>query len=662
MVIRDCKFILRGSLLVLDKASALVENATLLLAPPPDLGVPNITASSASLFSVKNSTIGTTDLLAFFPTLISGSHVEIMSSSLWNTSVSCSNSALIIENSTIRKGLDIRGSSYVTAQRSEFGDVAIHNSSSAVFRGSQLDYLALWFYRFSELTISGLRPGHLCFWDPEVNCTVKTIYLSITVENCWVGAWGIGAVGSAVVDIVSSELEDVGAYDMAMVDILSCGVSYGALARDRASLDVLSSCVQLAQVMETAALIVSKSSVATLVASGMPYVELENSGISLFSAELGVRASALNTTFEDVDLNCLGDREIPLTNCTIEDTLRARCLCLVSLWNSTVSRLLAEDSARVRLYDSWATELSAKEQARIEVLWSTTVRVLLDGSPLPGASVMAYFSNGTRAESCATGPDGSCKLYLTETIIRADGAERPGPYEIVVSYGLLWAEEQIDPREPSRLEVRLESLVELEVTCLDASGEPLEGARVELSSESGPVENATTDKDGLATFTGLPPGNYTVEVIWLGVRVAEAAITIHGLDEALELSCAVVDAFVLVRGPAGPVEGASVSLRMKDAPDVCLTGQTNSSGIACIEDVPVGDYELEVEAHGFKPYAGEASFSSPGQVVEVLLEPLPEEGGLVPIYMLVLIVPIAAALLAYGLRRFKKGRGRASSS
>ena len=659
VVIRNCKFILKGSLLVLNKSSIFIENASFLLALPSSLSLPNITVTSSSFFA-ENSTIGTTGLLMAFPFFISGSGVELISSSIGNASISCLSSMLTIRNSTIRKSLDVRGSSDVMVENSGLKEMAIHNSSSVSMRRSQLNYMALWFRSYTELTISGLRPGYVYFWDLRLNCTCKTVFLSVRLEECWVGAWGIGAVGSAILEVLSSKFEDLGAYGTAMVKVVGCEVSCGVLARDRAWIDIISSGIAMIQALDEPFLIVVNSSAGMVMASGAPYVELRNSSISSFSAELCVRAKAINTAFDDVDLSCVRSHEISFTNCTISDVMWAKGLCHASLWNSTVNKLFASGAAYVGLYDSLATNITAKEEARVEVLWSLAIHVFLDDFPLRGAVARAYFSNGTEALNCTTGPGGYCKLYLTERLIRASGEERLGPYNIVVSCGLFWASWLVDPTGPSRREVRFKSLAELEITCLDAGGEPLWGAQVVVASEEGFV-NATTDQSGRAVFTDLAPGNYTIEVLWLGLEVARSSIIIHGLDELLKLSCDVIDVLVLVKGPAGPIEGASVSLKMKGTQDVCLTGETNSSGWACIEDAPIGDYELEVGAPGFKPYTGDVSLSSPGQVIEIVLEPLPREGeGLPWVLLLATILPVA--VVACGALILKKRRGRASSS
>ena len=653
-VIRDCKFILRGSL-VLEKASLLIENASLLLAPPPSLALPNITLSSSSLLANK-SIIGTTDLLMMFPFFISSSGAEVISSSLYNTSISCLNSIIIMTNSTIKKSLDVRGSSNILVNSTELEEMALRNFSSAVLKHSQLDYLALWFGGSSELTISDLRPGYLRLWDPELNGTVKTIHLSVRLEDCWVSSWGIGAVDSAIIGMLSCELEDVGAYDMAMVDIIDCHISYGVLARRRASIDVISSWSSTVQVLETAAIIVTNSSIDMVSASGKPYVELRNSTITFFSAKFSVRAKAFFTIFDDVDMSYLGLKEAVFTNCTIRDAARVMGFCSVSFWNSTINKLSTRGSAKIRLYDCSTMNLTVKEQARIEVLWSLAISVLLDGFPIPGADVIAFFRNGTEAASCRTGRGGYCKLYLMESLIKADGIERLGPYDLEVSYGLFWTSTSIDPVEPSRLTISFKSLVELETICLDAGGESLEGAQVILFSEGGLLQNATTDGGGLALLTDIPPGNYTIKVFWLGVEVAETSITIHGLDEAITLSCDVIDVLILVMGPSGPVEGASISLELKEVPHVRLAYETNSSGWACLEDIIPGRYELVVEAQGFKTYACEKELTSYGQVLEISLEPLPSgEEGLIPTLMLAIAVPsVLAACGAIIIMRHKK--------
>jgi len=69
------------------------------------------------------------------------------------------------------------------------------------------------------------------------------------------------------------------------------------------------------------------------------------------------------------------------------------------------------------------------------------------------------------------------------------------------------------------------SNLSLSVAVLDALGHPLQGLEVRLLDEAGRIlASATTDPGGLASFTGLGEGHYTVEVSYGGQLLARRSL------------------------------------------------------------------------------------------------------------------------------------------
>lgn len=69
------------------------------------------------------------------------------------------------------------------------------------------------------------------------------------------------------------------------------------------------------------------------------------------------------------------------------------------------------------------------------------------------------------------------------------------------------------------------------ITVLDeATGKPLPNTLVSLSTDSGAVQTATTNQDGLATFTGISPNNYSITGMLHQIPTSAETLTVLAFD------------------------------------------------------------------------------------------------------------------------------------
>ncbi len=131
----------------------------------------------------------------------------------------------------------------------------------------------------------------------------------------------------------------------------------------------------------------------------------------------------------------------------------------------------------------------------------------------------------------------------------------------------------------------------IELKVVDADGEPIAGALVKLE---GPIEAVEeTDEEGIAKVVLYEPGPYKVEVEFKSTKVAELELpTIT--DTTIEIECAVYNVIVEVTDVWGrPLEGAEVVFEGAGG-NIVASGETDNSGALAIEQIPGGDYKIEV--------------------------------------------------------------------
>ena len=135
------------------------------------------------------------------------------------------------------------------------------------------------------------------------------------------------------------------------------------------------------------------------------------------------------------------------------------------------------------------------------------------------------------------------------------------------------------------------------VTVYDPSGAPLPGATVTLLKDGQIVDTQSSGLDGTVTFTGLPAGDYEVEVSAEGFKKKSSYLSVgEGQANEVEIELSAADA----RGPiqwgtltlfvtdakGEPVPGADVLVLRETGTPVTL--ETNDGGVVQVQ-VPVGD-------------------------------------------------------------------------
>ena len=235
-----------------------------------------------------------------------------------------------------------------------------------------------------------------------------------------------------------------------------------------------------------------------------------------------------------------------------------------------------------------------------------------------------------------------------------------GLYTLKARYmGIVVAEAQVYvPREePLVLNC---SLFDLNIRCLDAGGEPLVGAFVQLQAQdiAGFLVNGTTGAGGLLRLEDLPPVAYTIAVYWfrpVSARVCTSILQLAGDELTVNLTCRVFDLTVVIKDPWGrPVEDARVEVYTQNGTFVGLF-KTGPDGKVVVEDLVEGVYKIKVSAELAEPEELVLTLSRPGLVRTITINRLlsPKElymaiGGL---FLLALVV---AAIVVIRRRRRKR--------
>jgi len=266
--------------------------------------------------------------------------------------------------------------------------------------------------------------------------------------------------------------------------------------------------------------------------------------------------------------------------------------------------------------------------------------------PVPDVDIELSLLGVTIATS-STGPDGSVRFTNLP----------PGPYLVRAYYeGLKVGEAKVlvPTTEPFRI---LCSLFDLVVKCTDRGGEPLPGARVELSGPGCLNLSGLTGPDGTLRFEDLPNTTYTLRVYW--DRPEEAEVFLRTLrllmDEQLVEACCedVVDVVFVVRDAWGrPVEGAEVKLYYGGR--LVETATTGPDGRVEFEDLLCGDYKAVASAELASPIEKRVAVLTHGQVVELRLDRWLSPIELYALVVAICVVVVASAAIAVARRRREK--------
>lgn len=105
--------------------------------------------------------------------------------------------------------------------------------------------------------------------------------------------------------------------------------------------------------------------------------------------------------------------------------------------DSNTYSLYTRDQGLLQLVNSTYSAYTIYNESRVTVSWYLTVNVVDKyDAPVPSASVTAYYSNATVAESRLTDPDGFCRLTLMEKMLNSTGEYPFGNYTVEAAYGV----------------------------------------------------------------------------------------------------------------------------------------------------------------------------------------------------------------------------------
>ena len=403
------------------------------------------------------------------------------------------------------------------------------------------------------------------------------------------------------------------------------------------------------------------------------------------SAEVVVRNSRVRWVM------CYGSVVVNVTDSEVWIALSATDNARVWLWRTVAATLMALSRATIVAVDCVVKEFGIRcyhdavvrlvnvtkpgggkpdisfvmaDKAVVYVAWHVRAAISLEGEPVEGAEVIAFFPNGSVAVSGLTDADGAVEFALLEAIVRRSGIQYVGNYTLRASYGQLLGEARVEVED--NIDVLIELLATLIVTCLDGDGAPVEGVRLELSGPGAPgpaqVSTSITNASGTCSFPLLSPGSYEVRAFLMGIEVAYApSLEITAVDVyELVLPCSIYDLLVSVVGPDGsPISGARVVLLLLNGTEVA-EATTNASGIAVFENLPAYNYTLSVEADGFAEVSVGISLVREDQLETIKLEPSVPERPFLPgelyigIAVAALALPLLAVLVIRGRKKAKK--------
>lgn len=143
---------------------------------------------------------------------------------------------------------------------------------------------------------------------------------------------------------------------------------------------------------------------------------------------------------------------------------------------------------------------------------------------------------------------------------------------------------------------------DMEFEALDADGNAIEGATVELlDSDGAVVDSMSTDASGIALFEGVEQGDYDYSISHADYYEASGTVTVTAGESTTESATLDTieygDSEITVEDDGEAVEGATVELYEPDAADDAdpvATADTDADGLATFSDIETGDYDVVV--------------------------------------------------------------------
>ncbi len=136
----------------------------------------------------------------------------------------------------------------------------------------------------------------------------------------------------------------------------------------------------------------------------------------------------------------------------------------------------------------------------------------------------------------------------------------------------------------------------------EKTGDPVPGAKVEITLPGGTTETKTTDSNGEIKYTNVPTGSYKTEVVEVpdGYTVTtntEETVTVVKNDTAkveykIDQEKGNLEVTITEKGTTTPVSGIKVTISGPDNYSNEVT--TDASGKVSVKDLPVGSYTVTI--------------------------------------------------------------------
>ncbi len=138
---------------------------------------------------------------------------------------------------------------------------------------------------------------------------------------------------------------------------------------------------------------------------------------------------------------------------------------------------------------------------------------------------------------------------------------------------------------------------------------PIVGAEVRLTSSDGKVITVKTNENGVATFSDLCMGKYSIRISREGYKVIEQSVEVSNCDpinltvimeKTPNNPCCGKIYYILTDKTTGkPIGGAEIKLTSADG-RVVVTQKTNENGAAGFHELCMGKYFVRINAEGYK--------------------------------------------------------------
>ncbi|KYZ75273.1 hypothetical protein AXX12_14030 [Anaerosporomusa subterranea] len=222
----------------------------------------------------------------------------------------------------------------------------------------------------------------------------------------------------------------------------------------------------------------------------------------------------------------------------------------------------------------------------------TTVTNSHSNTAIVGATVQAY-QNGA-AVGTAVVTDNSGIATISGLAV--------GSYTVNVTYGSYGKTNDAimvakDTTVPANVSLDVVS-GGAKVTVLDAHSVGISGATVVATESSSPTSSfsvsMTTNANGFATFTNLPPGTYTFTAAYQGNSMASEAVSITAgktSDVTILLPTSGGNIRAVVTDDSGTVLGGA-TVKVLSGTTTVATGTTGTNGVAIIGGIAAGSYTV----------------------------------------------------------------------